>query len=507
MTDSTPIDSTLLATASLADLASGLQSGQFSSRELTDEFLARATQAEHLNSFITLCPDEARSTADNADSERAASAAAAAHPLHGLPLAHKDIFCTTGTRTSCGSKMLENFTAPYNATVVERLKNAGTVMLGKCNMDEFAMGSSNENSHFGPVLNPWDNTRVPGGSSGGSAAAVAAGLTPVATGTDTGGSIRQPASFCGVTGIKPTYGRVSRFGMVAFASSLDQGGVFARSADDAAKVLASMSGFDERDSTSAQQDTNDLQRAAQHGLSNPAKSLTIGLPKEYFDNLNPVLAQQLDTARRLLEAQGHSIVEVELPNTKFAIPSYYVVAGAEASTNLSRYDGVRFGHRCENPKDLQDLYTRSRTEGFGAEVKRRILTGTYALSVGYYDAYYLKAQKLRRIIQQDFLSAFAAGVDLLMAPVTPGTAFELGNLTNDPVEMYQQDIFTVPASLAGLPAASIPCGFVDGLPNGMQLIAPHFEEVRLLELAHQYQTLTDWHLRRPPSGAATGGNA
>ena len=486
--------------ASLADLAKGLGDGQFSSRELTDEYLAKATDASHLNSFITLCTDDARAAADKADRERAQGADA--HPLHGLPLAHKDIFCTAGVLTSCGSKMLENFTAPYDAAVVERLNDAGTVMLGKCNMDEFAMGSSNENSHFGPVLNPWDNTRVPGGSSGGSAAAVAACLTPVATGTDTGGSIRQPASFCGVTGIKPTYGRVSRYGMVAFASSLDQGGVFARSADDAAKVLATMSGFDERDSTCAQQNTDSLQQAAQQGLAAPEGSLTIGLPKEYFHDLNPALAQQLDAARSLLEAQGHTVVDVELPNTRFAIPTYYVVAGAEASTNLSRYDGVRFGHRCENPKDLQDLYTRSRTEGFGAEVKRRILTGTYALSVGYYDAYYLKAQKLRRLIQQDFLSAFDGGVDMLMAPVTPGPAFELGNLTNDPVEMYQQDIFTVPASLAGLPAASIPCGFVDGLPIGMQLIAPHFEEVRLLELAHQYQALTDWHLQRPPAPTA-----
>ena len=500
MTDFTPPKGASLETATLADLATGLGAGKFSSRELTDEYLARAGQAKHLNCFITLCHDEARSAADKADSERANGAAT--HPLQGLPLAHKDIFCTAGVRTSCGSKMLENFRAPYNATVVERLQDAGTVMLGKCNMDEFAMGSSNENSHFGAVLNPWDNSRVPGGSSGGSAAAVAAGLTPVATGTDTGGSIRQPASFCGVTGIKPTYGRVSRYGMVAFASSLDQGGVFARSADDAAKVLATMSGFDERDSTCAQQNTDDLQQIARHGLGNPERGLTIGLPTEYFNDLDPALAQQLETARRLLEARGHRVVEVQLPNTKFAIPAYYVVAGAEASTNLSRYDGVRFGHRCDNPQDLQDLYTRSRTEGFGAEVKRRILTGTYALSVGYYDAYYLKAQKLRRLIQQDFLAAFDTGIDMLMAPVTPGPAFQLGNLTNDPVKMYQQDIFTVPASLAGLPAASIPCGFVDGLPIGMQLIAPHFEEVRLLELAHQYQTLTDWHLQRPPAPTA-----
>lgn len=507
MTDSKSMAAGGIRSASLTELAAGLAAGTFSSRELVDEYLGRANATKHLNSFITLSPDAALEAADQADSARASAADKTLPTLHGLPIAHKDIFCTAGTRTTCGSKMLENFTAPYNATVVERLAAASTITLGKCNMDEFAMGSSNENSFFGPVLNPWDNTRVPGGSSGGSAAAVAAGQTPVATGTDTGGSIRQPASFCGVTGVKPTYGRVSRYGMVAFASSLDQGGVFARSADDAAKVLAAMSGFDERDSTSAQQDTKDLQRVATQGLSAPTRSLTIGLPKEYFANLDPALAKLLDAARELLEAQGHKAVDVELPNTKFAIPAYYVVAGAEASTNLSRYDGVRFGYRCENPKDLQDLYTRSRTEGFGAEVKRRILTGTYALSVGYYDAYYLKAQKLRRLIAQDFLSTFASGVDLLMAPVTPGPAFELGNLTNDPVKMYQQDIFTVPASLAGLPAASIPCGLVNGLPIGMQLIAPHFQEVPMLELAQQYQSLSDWHLQQPPETSSTESGA
>lgn len=490
-------------TAGLAELAAGLKRGEYSARELTDAYLVRAERGTALNSLITLCPESARATADAADQARAAGHAEASAPLHGIPLAHKDIFCTEGELTTCGSKMLSNFVAPYNATVVERLKAAGTVMLGKCNMDEFAMGSSNENSHFGPVKNPWDPTRVPGGSSGGSAAAVAAGITPVATGTDTGGSIRQPASFCGVTGVKPTYGRVSRFGMVAFASSLDQGGVLARSADDAGRVLGAMAGFDERDSTCARDAATDLQAITQTGLSAPAAPLTIGLPKEYFANLNAPLADLLDDARALLEAQGHKVVDVELPHTRFAIPAYYVIAGAEASTNLSRYDGVRFGHRCDNPQDLNDLYTRSRSEGFGAEVQRRILTGTYALSVGYFDAYYLKAQKLRRLIQQDFLAAFT-GVDLLLAPVTPGPAFELGNLTDDPVTMYQQDIFTVPASLAGLPAASIPCGFVDALPVGLQLIAPHFDEVKLLQLAHQYQQLTDWHLARPPAGAQAG---
>lgn len=485
-----------VARSSVAELTDGLAQGDFSSAELTAAYLARAADAKAINSFITICDEGARTAAVQADTDRAAGKAEE-QPLLGLPLAHKDIFCTEGVLTTCGSKMLSNFVAPYNATVVERLKAAGTVMLGKCNMDEFAMGSSNENSHFGPVKNPWDTSRVPGGSSGGSAAAVAAGIVPVATGTDTGGSIRQPASFCGITGVKPTYGRVSRFGMVAFASSLDQGGVLARSADDAARVLGAMAGFDERDSTCAPNSAADLQAATANGLSAPDGSLTIGLPKEYFENLNGELGALLDNARQVLEGQGHKVVEVELPNTRFAIPAYYVISGAEASTNLSRYDGVRFGHRCDNPVDLNDLYTRSRSEGFGAEVQRRILTGTYALSVGYYDAYYLKAQKLRRLIQNDFLTAFES-VDVLLTPVTPGPAFELNNLTDDPVQMYQQDIFTVPASLAGLPAASLPCGFIDNLPMGLQLIAPHFKDTQMLQLAHQYQEQTDWHHARPP---------
>jgi len=376
--------------------------------------------------------------------------------------------------------MLSNFIAPYSATVVERLASAGTITLGKCNMDEFAMGSSNENSHYGPVKNPWDPRRVPGGSSGGSAAAVAAGITPVATGTDTG-----------------------RFGMIAFASSLDQGGVLARSADDAARVLGAMAGPDPRDSTCANEDASQLHALQHKGLALPGRSLTIGLPREYFADLDGSLASLLDAARSQLEAAGHKVVDVGLPNTRFAIPAYYVLSGAEASTNLSRYDGVRYGHRCEDPKDLADLYTRSRSEGLGAEVQRRILTGTYALSVGYFDAYYLKAQKLRRLIQQDFLTTFT-DVDMLLAPVTPGPAFEIGNLSNDPVQMYQQDVFTVPASLAGLPAASVPCGFVDDLPVGMQLIAPHFHEIEMLELAHQFQQLTDWHSKRPPQEHLAG---
>ncbi len=484
-----------LSRGSLAELATGLAAGNFSSRELVDACLQRADQAEELNSFVTLCSQGVRDAADAIDRSRETSSAAKA-PLLGLPLAHKDIFCTKGVLTTCGSKMLSNFVAPYNATIVERLEAAGSLMLGKCNMDEFAMGSSNENSFFGPVRNPWDTNRVPGGSSGGSAAAVAAGIVPAATGTDTGGSIRQPAAFCGVTGVKPTYGRVSRFGMVAFASSLDQGGVFARSADDAARVLGVMAGFDERDSTCAPDPADDLRSLTRDGIQSPQQKLKIGLPREYFENLTGELASLLDNARGVLEAQGHEIKDVDLPNTQFAIPAYYVISGAEASTNLSRYDGVRFGHRCDNPTDLHDLYTRSRSEGLGAEVQRRILTGTYALSVGYFDAYYLKAQKLRRLIQDDFLRTFN-DVDLLLAPVTPGPAFELGNLIDDPVQMYQQDIFTVPASLAGLPAASVPCGLIDGMPMGMQLIAPHFEDVKLLQLAHQFQELTDWHRMRP----------
>jgi len=486
-----------LASGSVATLSAGLAEGNYSARELTDACLQRADDAQALNSLITRCDDNARVVADQMDEQRRASSTPES-ALSGLPIAHKDIFCTEGVLTTCGSKMLSNFVAPYSATVVERLQKAGTVTLGKCNMDEFAMGSSNENSFFGPVKNPWNLSRVPGGSSGGSAATVAAGIVPVATGTDTGGSIRQPASFCGVTGVKPTYGRVSRFGMVAFASSLDQGGVFARSADDAARVLGAMAGFDERDSTCAQDPADDLRAVTQQGLEIPKNKLTIGLPKEYFADLTGELAGLLDAARGVLEAQGHSVREIDLPNTRFAIPAYYVISGAEASTNLSRYDGVRYGHRCENPADLNDLYTRTRSEGFGAEVQRRILTGTYALSVGYFDAYYLKAQKLRRLIQQDFTKAFA-GVDVMLAPVTPSPAFEIGNLTDDPVQMYQQDIFTVPASLAGLPAASIPCGFIDNLPIGMQLIAPHFADLQLLQVAHQYQQHTDWHNARPES--------
>lgn len=386
--------------------------------------------------------------------------------------------------------MLADFVAPYDATAIERLNAAGVVMLGKTNMDEFAMGSSNENSFFGPVANPWDVTRVPGGSSGGSACAVAAALAPAALGTDTGGSIRQPAAFCGVSGLKPTYGRISRYGMVAFASSLDQAGVFAASAADIALVLPHIAGFDPRDSTSSEHEDSWLEARRTAPLQ-PATTGRIGLPREYFRELG-VTEASLQTACRTLEAAGFTLVDVSLPHVDAAIPCYYIIAGAEASTNLSRYDGVRFGHRCDNPQSLEDLYRRSRSEAFGSEVKRRILTGTYALSVGYYDAYYLKAQKIRRLIQQDFLQAFS-DVDLILAPTTPDVAFKRGDLVDDPVAMYQQDIYTIPASLAGLPAISIPCGRHQGLPLGLQLIGPHFAESRVLETAAAFQRDTDWH--------------
>ncbi len=479
--------------SSLAELARGLRAGEYTSRELTRAFLDRiAAHDALLNCYITVDEERALDQADAADARLRSGSAT---PLTGIPLAHKDLFCTEGLATTCGSRMLENFIAPYDATVVARLNAAGMVTLGKANMDEFAMGSSNENSHFGPVANPWDTDRVPGGSSGGSAAAVAAGLAPVATGSDTGGSIRQPAALCGVSGIKPTYGRVSRYGMVAFASSLDQGGVLGRSAEDLALVLAFMSGLDPLDSTSSDHRDAWLESLQRGAPEVPERPPVIGLPRQYFDGLTTG-AGHLEEARSVLEAGGCRFREVDLPHTEMAIPAYYIIAGAEASTNLSRYDGVRFGHRCADPASLEDLYLRSRSEGFGTEVKRRILTGTYALSVGYFDAYYKKAQKLRRLIQNDFLGAFAE-VDLLLTPTAPGVAFRRGELSGDPVAMYQQDIFTVPASLAGLPALSLPCGFEGGLPLGMQLIAPHFSERGLLETAVLFQRETAWHLERP----------
>jgi aspartyl-tRNA(Asn)/glutamyl-tRNA(Gln) amidotransferase subunit A len=475
----------------LSQMAAGLKAGRYSASELTQSLLARISEAQpRLNAFISIETERALAAAAAADALRAAGKAG---PLTGLPIAHKDIFCAAGSRTTCGSRMLANFVSPYDATVVAKLRQAGVVVLGKTNMDEFAMGSSNETSHFGPVHNPWDLGRVPGGSSGGSAAAVAARLVPAATATDTGGSIRQPAALCGVTGLKPTYGRVSRYGMIAFASSLDQAGVIAAGAADVALLLGAMAGFDPRDSTSVDLPVPDYVA----GLERPVKGLKIGLLKEFFDKgLDPAVEALLRTAIAQLQAAGAEFREVSLPNLPLSVPTYYVVAPAECSSNLARFDGVRYGYRCENPRDLKDLYERSRGEGFGAEVKRRIITGTYVLSAGYFDAYYIKAQKVRQLIAQDFARAFAE-VDLLLGPTTPTPAFELGAKTSDPVTMYLNDIYTIGANLAGLPAISVPCGFSERLPVGLQLIGPHFSEERLLNVAHRYQCETDWHTQIP----------
>ena len=475
----------------LSELAAGLRAGDFSSEELTSAMLERiAALDDKLNSFITITREQALAAARDADSVLARGEGG---PLTGIPYAHKDIFCTRGVRTSCGSRMLDKFIAPYDATVTGKLEAAGAVMLGKTNMDEFAMGSSNETSYYGPVRNPWDQDRVPGGSSGGSAAAVAARLAPFATGTDTGGSIRQPAALCGITGIKPTYGRVSRYGMIAFASSLDQGGPLARSAEDAALVLGAMAGFDERDSTSVDRPVDDY---AAH-LGNGLRGMRVGLPKEYFgEGINSGVAQVLDAAIEALRQLGAEPVEVSLPNAALAVPAYYVVAPAECSSNLSRYDGVRFGYRCDDPRDLEDLYKRSRGDGFGPEVKRRIMIGTYVLSAGYYDAYYLKAQRARRLIADDFKRVLQE-VDVIAGPTSPTVAFRLGEKVDDPVTMYLSDIYTIAVNLAGLPGMSIPAGFSEDMPVGMQLIGNYFEEARLLNLAHQYQQVSDWHLRVP----------
>jgi aspartyl-tRNA(Asn)/glutamyl-tRNA(Gln) amidotransferase subunit A len=481
--------------ATVAQFARGLRQREYSAVELTRSHLAKIAAAQAaLNAFITV--DEAGALAAAADADRRL-AAGETGPLLGVPIAHKDIFCTAGLRTTCGSKMLGNFVSPYDATVVARLRAAGTVMLGKTNMDEFAMGSSNETSYFGPVRNPWNTRLVPGGSSGGSAAAVAARLVPAATATDTGGSIRQPAALCGVTGIKPTYGRVSRYGMIAFASSLDQGGVITSSAEDAALMLAAMAGYDERDSTSVDSPVPDYVAE----LEQPLKGLKIGLLKEFFDKgLDPAIEVTLRAAIEVLRAQGAAFREVSLPNLPLSVPTYYVVAPAECASNLARFDGVRYGHRCESPRDLLDLYERSRSEGFGPEVKRRIMTGTYVLSAGYYDAYYLKAQRVRQLIANDFARAFGQ-VDLLLGPTTPTVAFELGAKTDDPVTMYLNDIYTIGANLAGLPAISLPCGFASGLPAGMQLIGPQFSESKLLNVSHRYQRESDWHTRIAPEYA------
>ncbi len=481
----------------LAQLANDLAAGTVSSEEITTDYLQRiGAQDAALNSIITVTAELALQQAKAADAQRAAGKAEA---LTGIPLLHKDIFCSRGIRTSCGSRMLDNFVPPYDATVIQKLTGAGAVMLGKTNMDEFAMGSSNESSFYGVSRNPWDLERVPGGSSGGSAAAVAAGFAPAATGTDTGGSIRQPAALCGITGLKPTYGRVSRLGMVAFASSLDQGGPLAQTAEDCALLLSAMAGFDPADSTSSERPVDDYCA----GLEQDISGLRIGIPAEYFsDGLDQGIEKTIQAALREVNNRGAQIIDISLPHTHLAVPAYYVIAPAEASTNLSRFDGVRYGHRCEDPVDLHDLYTRTREEGFGTEVKRRILVGTYALSAGYYDAYYRKAQQIRRLIQQDFVQAFNE-VDVIMGPTTPHPAWKLGAKGDDPVAMYLEDIYTLSVNLAGLPAMSIPAGFSAGLPVGLQIIGNYFREGQLLNIAHQYQQHSDWHLQRPAPRAAS----
>ncbi len=476
---------------SITQLAEGLRARDFSSVELTRHYLQRIRQLdESLNCFITVTEAQALAQAEAADQQLAAGEGGV---LTGIPIAHKDIFCTQGVRTSCGSRMLDNFISPYDATVVERLAGAGVVMLGKTNMDEFAMGSSNETSFYGPVRNPWNRDKVPGGSSGGSAAAMAARLCAAATGTDTGGSIRQPAALCGITGIKPTYGRVSRYGMIAFASSLDQAGPMAASAEDAALMLQAMAGFDLRDSTSMQQQVPDYSAALNESL----QGLKIGLPKEYFDaGLDAGVRQSVEQAIEVYTGMGAEVREITLPNTGLAVATYYVVAPAECSSNLSRFDGVRFGYRCDNPVDLEDLYKRSRSEGFGEEVKRRILIGAYVLSAGYYDAYYLKAQKLRHLISEDFKQAFEE-VDVIMGPASPTTAFGVGEKSDDPVAMYLSDVYTIATNMAGLPGMSIPCAPVGGMPVGLQIIGNYFDEARLLNAAHKFQQQTQWHQQLP----------
>lgn len=478
-------------TKTIAELGAGLRAGDFSSVELTRHFLDRIGRLDSaLNSLVTVTEESALNAAAAADEVLSKGQGT---PLTGIPVVQKDIFCTEGVRTSCGSRMLDNFVSPYDASVTSRLLGAGAVSLGKANMDEFAMGSSNETSYYGPVRNPWDTERVPGGSSGGSAAAVAACLAAAATGTDTGGSIRQPAALCGITGLKPTYGRVSRFGMIAFASSLDQAGPMTRSAEDAALLLQAMAGFDERDSTCANEPVPDYSA----GLGDSLEGLRIGLPKEYFgEGLDAGVAASVEAAIEVYKSLGAEVVEISLPNTHLAVPTYYVVAPAECSSNLSRFDGVRFGYRCEAPKDLEDLYKRSRGEGFGAEVKRRIMIGTYALSAGYYDAYYLKAQKTRHLISDDFNRAFQQ-VDVIMGPTAPTTAFKLGEKVDDPVTMYLNDIYTIATNLAGLPGISLPVAPVDGLPAGLQIIGNYFAEARLLNVAHRFQQETEWHRLLP----------
>ena len=485
--------------APLTELAAALGAKRISSVELTQLFLDRiARHQPQLNAFITVDPDKSLAQARAADVRIARGERA---PLTGIPVAHKDIFCAHGWLTTCASRILSNFVAPYDAHVIEQFGSAGAVILGKTNMDEFAMGSSTENSHYGPVKNPWDTARVPGGSSGGSAAAVAARLAPCATGTDTGGSIRQPAGFCGISGIKPTYGLVSRYGMIAYASSLDQGGAFARNATDLAAMLNAMTGFDARDSTSLERPKEDYAR----DLARPLAGVRIGLPKEYYgEGMDADVRAAVEAAIAELRRLGATTVEVALPNSALSVPAYYVIAPAEASSNLARFDGVRYGYRAPEYDDLADMYCKTRAQGFGTEVKRRILVGTYVLSHGYYDAYYLQAQRVRRLIAQDFVDAFKR-CDVIAGPTSPTVAFPVGEQVSDPVQMYLNDIYTVGPNLAGLPAMSIPCGTgASGLPVGLQLVGGYFAEARMLGLAHQFQLVTDWHKRTP---AAFAGNS
>ena len=482
-----------LINSSLRDLSRALAAKRVSAVELATLFLDRIEKLNPaLNAFITTDREKTLAQAQSADVTLKIGTGATA--LTGIPLAHKDIFCTRGWRTSCGSKMLENFVSPYDAHVVEKLAAAGMVTLGKLNMDEFAMGSSNETSHFGPVRNPWDVSRVPGGSSGGSAAAIAARLSPAATGTDTGGSIRQPAALCGLTGLKPTYGVVSRYGMIAFASSLDQAGPMAKSAEDCALLLSAMAGFDARDSTSLERAGEDYGR----DLEKPLTGLRIGLPREFFDaGMDADVRAAVEAALAEYRKLGATTVDVELPNSGLSVPAYYVIAPAEASSNLSRFDGVRYGYRAPQYDDLAEMYSRSRAQGFGAEVKRRILIGTYVLSHGYYDAYYLKAQKIRRLIAADFVAAFRE-CDVIMGPTSPSVAFAFGAKSADPVQMYLSDIYTISTNLAGLPGMSLPCGSgSNSMPVGLQIIGNWFDEARMLNVAHKYQQVTDWHTRIP----------
>ncbi len=475
----------------VAQMIGQLNARAVSSRELTQHFIERINRYDtDLNCFVTVTADQALAQATKADERRAGGDAPL---LCGVPLAHKDIFCTEGVRTSCGSRMLDNFVPPYSATIVENYARAGAVVLGKTNMDEFAMGSSNETSYYGPVKNPWARDCVPGGSSGGSAASVAARLVPAATASDTGGSIRQPASLCGITGIKPTYGRVSRWGMIAFASSLDQAGLMTQTAEDAAILLNVMAGYDPKDSTSVEHPVPDYSAT----LERPLNGLRVGIPREYFgEGLHPATAQAVEEAMAELEKQGAVMSTISLPHTHLAVPAYYVIAPAECSANLSRFDGVRYGYRCEAPENLEDLYKRSRSEAFGDEVKRRIMVGCYALSAGYYDAYYAKAQQARRLIRQDFLDAFKS-VDVILGPTSPTPAFEFGSKGKDPVAMYLEDIYTIATNLAGLPGMSVPCGFADAKPVGMQIIGRDFDEARMLNIAHRFQLATDFHTRMP----------